>query len=602
MGGPRNTLRAIRRRLAQQRWTRVARALPQRASASAPTLATSPLRPYESLLPARGERTVVVIAHRALREQVMPWLMQFSGDHCHVVSAEAAPEWRLDSSGAVHHVAETAGQMGWEIKLIGPVDVLVNLLPQSLLPEDVPDHHDMWWRLYLHVKPGGLYVLDRSSVPGRELGGALGAWMATLAGTDDPEAVPATSNRDAELFRSTSAAVMSRDVIIAKKRGKHYVKLRDSETNRMVAARELRISLNELATLPAGDAISRAAVTSHEASVHIGRPPDTLPYPELHLRHYKGRIAFAGSTLMYGDYTILPDSFRHHLASHISNARITDVSGLFARIPDNLQPKVTLAGNYYQLDSTFGGHFGHFTTEVLSRLWGWDRAKELIPDLKVILRKHPKELEPCLEKRFFEAYGIAADDIVWTDRPVYLESVVSASPMWHNAVPYYAHPGLRKVWERLGRGLIDRTAPAHERIFVSRGDQWGRRTCRNKRDVEQFFRSNGFTVVYPEDLDPREQASIFAGATVIAGFGGSAMFNMMFSQKMATVIVLSHEAYTARNEHLFTSLLGGDVNYFWSVPDIQHPENGWSQDAFYSDWEFDFERNRKPLEELIKWL
>src|SRR4029077_12327669 len=107
LGGPRNTLRAIRRRLAQQRWTRVARALPRRASASAPTLATSPLRPYESLLPVRGERTVVVIAHRALREQVTPWLMQFSGDHCHVVSAEAAPEWRLDSSRAVHHVAET---------------------------------------------------------------------------------------------------------------------------------------------------------------------------------------------------------------------------------------------------------------------------------------------------------------------------------------------------------------------------------------------------------------------------------------------------------------------------------------------------------------
>ncbi len=44
-------------------------------------------------------------------------------------------------------------------------------------------------------------------------------------------------------------------------------------------------------------------------------------------------------------------------------------------------------------------------------------------------------------------------------------------------------------------GLIDPTAPTHERIFVSRGGQWDRRTCRNKQDVEQFFQSNGFTVV-----------------------------------------------------------------------------------------------------------
>ncbi len=543
-----------------------------------------------------------MLAHRALREQVGPWLLQFPADHRHVISAEAAPEWELDGSGVVHHVAETAGQMGWEVKLIGPVDVLINLLPQNLLPQDVPNHHEMWWRLYPHVKPGGLYIVDPSAAAGSELGGALSAWMATLAGTDDPEARPATSSRDAELFRSTSAAVMSRDVIIARKRGKHYVKLRDSETNRMLVAREPRISIRELATLPAGDAVSRAIVTSHEASVPIGRLPETLPYPALHLRHYQGRIAFAGSTLMFGDYTILPDSFRHHLAGNFSNARTTNISSGFARIPDNLQPKESLAGNYYQLDSTFSGHFGHFTTEVLSRFWGWDQAKELIPDLKVILRKHPKELEPRLERRFFEAYGIAPDDIVWTDRPVYLESVVSASPMWHNEVPYYAHPGLRDVWDRLGRGLIDPATPTYERIFVSRSDQWDRRTCRNRDDVERFFQSSGFTVIYPENLDLSQQASIFAGATVIAGFGGSAMFNMMYAEKMTTAIVLSHEAYTARNEHLFTSLLGGDVHYFWSPPDCQHPEKGWSQDAFYSDWEFDFERNRKPLEELIASL
>jgi capsular polysaccharide biosynthesis protein len=88
------------------------------------------------------------------------------------------------------------------------------------------------------------------------------------------------------------------------------------------------------------------------------------------------------------------------------------------------------------------------------------------------------------------------------------------------------------------------------------------RACRNKQDVEQFFQSNGFTVVYPEDLELSQQAGIFANATVIAGFGGSAMFNMMYAEKMTTAIVLSHEAYTARNEHLFTSLLGGDVDYF----------------------------------------
>jgi capsular polysaccharide biosynthesis protein len=595
----RSTLRAVLRRVARQRRARAIRARLRRAPAPVPTAPPGPLGRYTSLLPDRRGRTVVVLAHRVLREEVRPWLMQFQGDYRHLITAEAAPEWQLEGAGVIYHVAETIHEMNWEIGLIGPVDVIINLLPQSLLPQDVAHHHDMWWRLYFHLKPDGLYLVDRRSAPGSELGNSLTAWMTTLASNDDPEAAPATSERDAELFRSTSSVVMSRDLFIARKRGKHYMKLRDSETSRVLTGREPRISVRELATLPAGDAVSRASVLSHEASVPIDHLPDTLPYPELHLRHYQGRIAFAGSTLMYGDYTILSDSFRHHLVSNFSNGRITNVSANFARIPAHLRPKDTLAGNYYQLDSTFGGHYGHFTTEVLSRFWGWDHAKELIPDLKVILRKNPKELEPSFERRFFEAYGIAPGDIVWTDRPVYLESVVSASPMWHNALPYYAHPGLIDVWERLARGLVDPMAPIHERIFVSRGSQWGRRTCRNRRDVEQFFQSNGFTVVYPEDLALSQQASIFAGARVIAGFGGSAMFNMMFAEKMTTAIVLSHEAYTARNEHLFTSLLGGDVHYFWSPPDIPHPENSWSQEAFYCDWEFDFERNRKPLEELI---
>ena len=567
-----------------------------------------------------------MLAHRALGEHVGPWLTQFPHDRRHVIAAEAAPEWQLENGGIVHHAAETAGQMNEELKLIGPADVLVNLLPRNLLPADVADHEEMWWRLYLHLRPGGLYVLDRGSAPGAGLGAALGAWVAASAGNGDgagEAAVPAMPDREVELVRSTSAALVSRGLIIVRKRGKHYVKLRDAEANGVLQAREPRISVRELAALSAGEATSRAVVTSHEASVPIKGLPEILPYPVLRVRHYQGRIAFAGSMLMFGENTILPDSFRHPFARDFSHHRkLTNISITFARIPGRFQPEETLAGNYYQLDSRFSGHFGHLTTEVLSRIWGWDQAKELIPDLKVIFRKHPREPEPRLERRFFEAYGIAPDDIVWTDRPVYLESVVSASPMWHNAHPYYAHPGMRDVWERLGRALIDPAAPARDRIFVSRGGHWkqfgagcfrrpsgqltevgsvDRRHCRNSRDVEHFFASNGFTVIYPEELDLSQQASLFAGARVIAGFGGSAMFNMMFAKKMTTAIVLSHEAYRARNEHLFTSLLGGDVHYFWSVPDIQDPEGG-SREAFMSDWEFDFERNRKPLEELITSL
>jgi capsular polysaccharide biosynthesis protein len=594
---------AMRRRSTKAIKKRMAGPAPDRRGPAAKpsTDALGPLRPFESLLPNRRRR-VVVVAHPTLREQVGPWLSAFGKDDRFVISADTAPEWELGELGVAHRVAQTSWQISWEIKLIGPVDVIVNLLPHDLLPSDSPNHHELWWRLYFHLKPGGLYILGSGSPPGPEIGATVGEWIARAASPTDPESVAPPSAKDAELIRSTGAAAMSRELIATQKRGKHYLKLRDAETNRTLVAREPRIAVRELAKLPAGEVTCRAVVTSHESSVEIDRLPESLPYPELHLRHYQGRIAFSGSTLMYGEYTILPDSFRHHLAANASNARITNVSGHFARIPDALRPRESLAGNYYQLDSTFAGHFGHFTTEVLSRFWGWDQAKAAFPDLKVLLRKHPKELTPSFELRFFQAYGISPEDVVWTDTSVYLESVISATPMWHNEAPYYVQPDLATVWERIGRSLVDPAGPTHERIFVSRGGQWDRRNCRNKSQVEAFFAAHGFTVVYPEDLDLAEQAGLFARATVIAGFGGSGMFNMMFARKMTTAIILSHEAYTARNEHLFTSVLGGNVHYFWSTPDIPHPERGWSQDAFYSDWEFDFERNQVALEKLLSTL
>lgn len=214
--------------------------------------------------------------------------------------------------------------------------------------------------------------------------------------------------------------------------------------------------------------------------------------------------------------------------------------------------------------------------------------------------RYPNERVPILEQRLFQAYGIAAEDIVWVDEPVWLESVVAATPMWHNAIPHYVHPDLRSVWERLRTSLADPAGGLSERIFVSRRTK--NRVCRNAGAVESYFAARGFTVIQPELYDLGQQAAIFADARVVAGFGGSGMFNLLYTTQLDTLILLNQEAYTARNEHLYASLLGGDVHYFWSRPDTPHPAGGWSEEAYYSDWEFDFARNSSDLDAVLDSL
>jgi len=574
-----------------------------------------PLYHELAALPAGSNRTVVVLPGKLRRATVATWLRPFSSDRVHIIAAAMGSEWRLAEMSITHHVAQSAEHLNWHLKLLGPVDVLLDLRG------DPGDYPDRFQRQFFHIRSGGWYAVKFSKQNSGAFGGRASEWIASLidpgrlaardayvtnavaADSADGVTAVAANSTVMELSKSTALLSAGRDFALLQKQQDHYLKLRDAETNRVLAAREPDIDVAVLSRRIGGGFEYPGVVVTHESAVPIPSLPARIEYPTLWLRHYAGRIALAGNTLMYTDFSVLPDSFRHHLGAELHNLRLINISADFARIPPDRRPARTLPGTFYQLESTFPGHFGHVMTEMVSRLWGWPEAKRVFPELKAIFHpRRPPVGDTALERQILQAYGIAPDDIVAVDEPVYLESVVSASPMWHNQVPHYVHPEISTVWQRLAAGLIDRAAPTYDRVFVSRTSRWKRRVCRNIADVERFFEAHGFTVIYPETLDLGAQAAIFANASIIAGFGGSAFCNIVYSRKLQTLIVLNHEAYTARNEHLFSSLRDITVHYFWSPPDIPHPPGGWRQAAFYSGWEFDFGRNETSLKSLLMSL
>jgi hypothetical protein len=88
---------------------------------------------------------------------------------------------------------------------------------------------------------------------------------------------------------------------------------------------------------------------------------------------------------------------------------------------------------------------------------------------------------------------------------------------------------------------------------------------------------------------------------VVAGFGGSALFNVMHTRRLEALVVLNHDAYFARNEHLFASVKGGESHYFWSPPDSR-PDDPFARDALRSSWEFDEARLGDELDRLLARL
>jgi capsular polysaccharide biosynthesis protein len=94
----------------------------------------------------------------------------------------------------------------------------------------------------------------------------------------------------------------------------------------------------------------------------------------------------------------------------------------------------------------------------------------------------------------------------------------------------------------------------------------------------------------------------FRRADVVAGFGGSGLFTLMFRCKPATVIIVEPGSYTSVNEYLISSVLGNVQYQIDSEPDVTHPPGGWSWDAFRSGFTFDFENEGRDLDRILSSL
>jgi capsular polysaccharide biosynthesis protein len=450
-------------------------------------------------------------------------------------------------------------------------------------------------RCFFHLGPKGAWVALRSSgTPAREPLVELAEHLKAGNRVDgDPWSAHARGSRR---IRVTPGAV------VVGVRQRHLLRVAEDELP-LLTRREPALGVTTLATLPGGS-IEVGHLLHEYGATPEPRLPDVLDYPTHTLRRYQGRLLLPGSTVVRHRRTVLPDSFRWHLTSEPEAPGLPSVDEHFSRLRRQ-EHGARLAGSYFFLAYANTGHFGHLMTEALSKLWGWWPAKEADPSLRLLCRLHPTRgdvADARLENVLLPALGISRDDIVWVDGPVEVDSLVGCTPMWHNAPPFYFHPALRQTWDRLRTGILGGDPPAgpDRKIFITR--RVGGRPCANVDEVEELFAAHGFAVVSPERLSIPEQAALFASAEVVAGLGGSGMFNLAYAQRVRTVIVLNHWAYQARNEHLFAAAHGAELHCFWSPPDADHPDGGFSYDAHQGAWAFDMAANGAALTELLTRL
>ena len=486
-----------------------------------------------------------------------------------------------------------------QLAAFGPYDLIIDdtRLPQVRLR----NFRNVWF----HLKAGGAYVVcelrgDPWVAPEAKGTKHLMPFVAELIGRRgaQDDGSRAVSGPEPHRVGALGRVSVGEAHLVVGNRTPALAKMREHEVNRVLELRQGAAGA-VLQTIPGTTLESRCRIRHTEAP-HDDRYRSTYQVPDMSLREYPGVVCLPGQVALL-DNLVLPDSYRHNQYFSLSNRHLTNVGHYFAGVPQSATPR-ELPGTYFYLDAEYRRHFGHLMTEQLSRLWAWRKAKEMYPDLKALLSINPKFSDLAgFEKQIFAAAGVPVEDLVPFSEPVRVERLVAATPML--SMPDYVHPDVAQLWtevgDRLAAGAPEQ--PYADRIFVTRSPS-KIRDCHNAAEVEDRFRAHGFEVLMPEKLPLAEQVARFRAASVVAGFAGSGLLSLCYCEDPKRVITIAPESYTSNNEYLIATVRGFEMDRVVSTPDIPRPEKGWSWDAFYSGFTFDFEREGRVLDVILRAL
>ena len=455
---------------------------------------------------------------------------------------------------------------------------------------------------YLSLSEGGHYIVcgmrpDRSAFAGNVAQDVLDLVSTRMETRDNrrDNRWKDSSPLDRGIGKALSRVVVEDGFLAATKAGAHVLKLDAAAVREAIDVRGGSQAI--LFAVPPTTVESASTIWSNDAALEAERLPAASDVDELLCTVYSDawcaprQVAAVEGLLLPASY-FLPWNRRHRTFG------IHDYGTAYSQVPAFDEEELRyLRGTYFHLDNQMPGHYGHVITHDLSKLWAWDAALDEFPDLRVLLSPNPTTGEvPPHTWQLLEAFGIPRDRVtVFTDG-VRVERLVTATQAFQQ--PPFLSPVVRSVWRRVADALLTQagTDPLPDRIFVSRRGAM-RRRCLNGPELESRFEAAGFTVVYPEDLPLPEQVRLFSSASVVAGYGGSGMINMVYSSGPATRIVVAARSYWPTNEYHLAAMFGGDLRYFWCDPVADGP-----QDGMHADFTFDFDRDGPALDALLQQL
>lgn len=208
----------------------------------------------------------------------------------------------------------------------------------------------------------------------------------------------------------------------------------------------------------------------------------------------------------------------------------------------------------------FVGHWGHFLTEVIRRLWYFLENDNLSDKYIFFVRSEQNFTLEGNYREFFKLLGVL-DRIEIINEPVqYKEVVVPQLSCSHKE--YYSK-FYKKIFSTIiANAMLEcKEQPYCDKVYFSRS-RWGKAEF-GLDMMDDFFAKNGFQIIYPETLTLTQMIFIIQKADTLAAVSGTAAHNILFGKDGQELIINDLQR---QNEELFREA------YIDSLRDIKNDE------------------------------
>ena len=193
-------------------------------------------------------------------------------------------------------------------------------------------------------------------------------------------------------------------------------------------------------------------------------------------------------------------------------------------------------------------HFGHFLTESLNRLW--------------YVIDHPEKAYPvvfvCEKDRAISAsvrsllalLGISGNRLILNDKPTRYAKIIV--PETSSVLTGFYTKEFVSPYREMAKGI---DAKPFDKVYFSRRKFHGGIKIYGEDKLENVFKKAGYKIVYPEQIDLKDQIAYVKGAKEIACVMGSAAHLSLFAAPHTKLIVLERTEHINREQILINQAM-----------------------------------------------